>query len=500
MQSRNVGQPALQQEHEAEQWNEERLRSLIAASADVVMLSLPDRVQDNDSVSALLIYCDGMIDTQVMNQHVLPDLEQMMVTCHTWDKLESELEKSIEWVPFDLHTKLENLLFEGQFIAFFPMHERFYYINIAQLPQRQPEESNTEISIKGARDAFTEDIATNVALIRKRLRTASLHNERFIIGSRSQTKVSLLYFADVVRSEVIEEARTRLKGIHVDALVTSGEMEEALSDSSLSIFPLLDYIGRPDFAVECLLRGRFIILIDGSPMALIAPVNLVEILKTPEDSYTPYHFIIFERFFRLLGLFISLFLPGFWIALLAYDMDQLPLPLLATVTTSRYGLPFSTPMEMLLMLVMFELFRESGIRLPKAVGQTIAVIGGLIIGESAIRAGLTSPAMLVVSAVTAVSTFTLVNQTLAGTVSLIRLYILFMSSGLGMFGFFIGLASVLAYLSTLESFGLPYLAPISPLTWKGLLPGLLAKPWLSYKKRPKMMNTVDDTRQERDHE
>ncbi|ASS74691.1 spore germination protein [Tumebacillus algifaecis] len=490
--------PAVKKNSVPEILNEESLRSLFASSADVVMINFPH--QQHRAISTLLIYCEGMIDSKVMHQHVLPDLERMLEIFETWEEFALELEKSMEWRRLNQHSEVAKLLFAGCVIVFFPIQECFYSINIAQVPQRQTEESNTEISIKGARDGFTEDINTNVALIRKRLRTASLHNERWVIGSRSQTKVSLLYFSDIIRSEVIEEARARLKRLDVDALVSSGQLEEGISDSSLSIFPLVDYIGRPDFAIECLLRGRFIILVDGSPMALIAPCNFFELLKTPEDSYLPYHFVIFERFLRLIGLIMAIFLPGFWISLTSFNMDQIPFPLLATISTSRFGLPFSTPIEFLLMLGMFELFREAGIRLPKAVGQTVAVLGGLIIGEAAIRAGLTSPTMLVVSAITAVSTFTLVNQTLSGTVTIVRLYIFLWSSLLGMFGFFIGMLSLLAYLSVQESFGLPYLAPLSPLTWKDLMSGLLTKPWAATKRRPAMLNTPDDTRQERDAE
>jgi hypothetical protein len=476
--------------------DEDTLRTMFASSADVIIKPFP--VKKVSAIPALLIYSEGMVDTMVMTQYVLPDLEEKLGHFKEWESLAIALDKSMEWSEINEHADVVKLLFEGRMLLFFSTEKCFYSIDVAARPNRQPEESNTEVAIKGARDAFTEDIITNVALVRKRLRTASLHNEQLIIGDRSQTRVALLYISDIIRPEVVNEAKERLKGIKVDALVTSGQLEEALSDSTLSLFPLMDYIGRPDFVVECLLRGRFVILVDGSPMALIAPCNLLELLKTPEDSYFPYYFVIFERLLRLLGLLLAIMLPGFWISLTSYNMDQLPFLLLATVTVSRFGLPLSGPMEILLMLGMFELFREAGVRLPKAVGQTIAVLGGLIIGDAAIRAGLTSPTMLVVSATTAVATFTLVNQTLSGTVSIIRLYVLIWSSLLGMLGFFIGILSLIAYLSVLESFGLPYLAPLSPLTLKDLLNSLLKKPWAFNKKRPQMFQTIDDTSEERE--
>ncbi|GIP00555.1 spore germination protein [Paenibacillus lautus] len=476
--------------------DEESLRSMFANSADVVIKSFPGKHED--AIPVLLLYSEGMVDSKVMTQYVLPDLEEKLKHFNDWEPLARELDKSMEWSKIKQPADVVKFLFAGRMILFFLTEKCFYSIDLAARPNRQPEESNTEVAIKGARDAFTEDLNMNVALVRKRLRTATLHNEQMIIGDRSQTRVALLYISDIIRPEIVNEAKERLKRIKVDALVTSGQLEEALSDSTLSLFPLMDYIGRPDFVVECLLRGRFTILVDGSPMALIAPCNLLELLKTPEDSYFPYHFVIFERLLRLLGLSLAIMLPGFWVALTCYNMDQLPFLLLATVTVSRFGLPLSAPMEILLMLGMFELFREAGIRLPKAVGQTIAVLGGLIIGDAAIRAGLTSPTMLVVSATTAVATFTLVNQTLSGTVSIIRLYVLVWSSLLGMLGFFIGILSLIAYLSVLESFGLPYLAPLSPLTYKDLLGSLLKKPWAFNKKRPEMLQTIDDTSEERE--
>lgn len=476
--------------------DEDTLRTMFASSADVIIKSFPTK--EVNAIPVLLIYSEGMVNSKLLTQYVLPDLEEKLEHYEDWAPLARELDKSMEWSKINDHADVVNLLFEGRMLLFFLTEKCFYSIDIAARPNRPPAESNTEVAIKGARDAFTEDIITNVALVRKRLRTTTLHNETMNIGDRSQTRVALLYISDVIRPEVVNEAKERLKGIKVDALVTSGQLEEALSDSTLTLFPLMDYIGRPDFVVECLLRGRFVILVDGSPMALIAPCNLLELLKTPEDSYFPYYFVIFERLLRLLGLFLAIILPGFWIALTCYNMDQLPFLLLATVTVSRFGLPLSSPMEILLMLGMFELFREAGIRLPKAVGQTLAVLGGLIIGDAAIRAGLTSPTMLVVSATTAVATFTLVNQTLSGTVSIIRLYVIIWSSLLGMLGFFIGILSLIAYLSVLESFGLPYLAPLAPLTVKDLLSSLLKKPWAFNKKRPQILQTVDDTSIERE--
>lgn len=481
--------------NDPEQITEDSLHQLFGSSADVTLTPFTSR--ELHGCPCLLLYCEGMVDAKLLTQYVLPDLEQILESYTDWTRLSSELDKSLAWTLQKKRSDVVNLVFSGKLCVFFREERALYSIDVAQVPKRQPEESNTEVSVKGAKDGFTEEIDTNVALIRKRLKTSSLCNEEIIIGKRSQTRVSLLYMSDIIHPEVIKEVRNRLKDFSVDVLVGSSQLEEGISDSSLALFPLIDYIGRPDFAVESLVKGRFVIVIEGIPMALIGPTNLFTLLKTPEDAYSPYHFVIFERLLRLFGLIIAILLPGFWISVTSYNMDQLPLPLLATVTNSRYGLPFSAPVEMLIMLGMFEIFREAGIRLPKAVGQTIAVLGGLIVGDAAIRAGLTSPTMLVVAAVTAVSTFTLINQSLSGSVSIVRLFVILLSSFMGMFGFFIALVCIVAYLSILESFGLPYLAPVAPITWRDLMSALIMQPRVLHKLRPKVLKPVDKTLRKR---
>ncbi|MFC5700084.1 spore germination protein [Cohnella faecalis] len=368
---------------------------------------------------------------------------------------------------------LLSILFSGAILLF--ADGRVFAAGLSQIPGRSPEESSTEISVKGPKDGLIEELSVNIALIRKRLRSVDLKVQRFAVGSVTQTPVALLYVASRAKPELIEEACRRIRSIKVDAL-EGAAIEGLLQDNPSSLFPELDYSGRPDYLFEALMKGRVVFLVEGTPQGFVAPINMFLLLKSPEDSSMPYYFVTFERIIRLVGLVCTLLLPGFWVALSAYNPDQIPFPLLATVIQSRNGLPLSTTMEMTLMLLMFELFREAGVRLPRAVGQTVAVVGGLIVGDAAIRAGMTSPTMLVVSAITAVTSFTLVNQTLIGAVTVLRFGVLLLSSVLGMFGFFIGLFSLILYVSTLNSFGHPYLSPVSPIRWKDVLPALIRLP------------------------
>ncbi|QHW29915.1 spore germination protein [Paenibacillus rhizovicinus] len=470
---------------------ESDLRQLFEKCADVNFQ--PVQLMNEESRWGILfVYCEGLIDGKRIDQSIIPQLEKL-----TADQVESGELGNLSFQPLDKDQQaIIDDVFSGKLLLVFDRLDKLYTLDISDPPQRQPQESNTEVSVKGPRDGFTEQVSMNIALIRKRLRTKTLCCESYVIGRRSRTKVALLYESDIIDPTLIETARKRIGKIDVDALVSSEELAEYISDSPFRLFPLIDYIGRPDFAVEALLRGRFVIIVDGTPMVLIAPATLTSLLKTPEDIHASYIFVACESLLRYLGLFMGIFIPGFYVALTSYHLDQIPITTLATVINVSKGLPIPAPLEAFLMQITFELFREAGIRLPKGVGQTVTVVGGLFIGQAAIEAGLTSPAMLVVTALSMVSTYTLVNQSLSGLVTLLRLYILACASFLGMYGFFWGMFALLVYLTRIQSFGVPYLAPISPPVFKDMLMALLTKPRISMRTRPLIYKPADVDRKE----
>lgn len=461
-----------------------------------------DEADDGDRTpNPLLIYCVGMIDIKQLNEFQFVRLREWLASssrelpasspAYLSGKLRMERIQGDNAVD-----RLIRQVFSGNLVLFFEQSREVYAIDMAAPPKREPSESNTEISVKGPRDGFTEELETNVALIRKRLKTTTLGIEYFHLGARSRTSVALLYMTDLANKDLVNEVRTRIGKIEIDGVISSQLLEEALSDSSFSFFPLVEYMGRPDYIAASLLRSRFAIVVDGSPMVLVGPTNLMSLIKSPEDLHLPFYYVALERILRIVGLIVAVFLPGFWVSLSAFNLDQLPFPLLATVVISRLGLPLPGPLDLFLMIGLFELFREAGMRLPKAVGQTVAVVGGLIVGEAAIAAGITGPTTLVVSAVTAVSTFTLVNQSLSGAVTLMRLFVLAICCLFGMLGFFVSLFLIVVYMSSLTSFGIPYFAPISPIRFREIATSLLAVPRKLQKKRPALYGPDDSTRQE----
>ncbi|ALS25879.1 germination protein GerA [Paenibacillus sp. 32O-W] len=481
---------------EKERWTEQKLRDLFAGSADVVIQTC--RFGEQEILEVVIVYAEGLCNSQEIGKTVFPELKKLHRLQGSFDDPLVKLSCSLPLKPFSgaSSDQLAEAVFQGDLLLLFVKENVLCSIDISDRPMRQPKESNTEISVKGPKDGFVEDITVNIALIRKRLRNPSLHIEITTIGRRTKTKVGLMYFHDILDPAVLKEVRSRLGQLDVDGLFSIYQLEAALTKPKFNILPLMDFTGRPDYAVSSLLAGRFVLIVDGLPMVLIAPATLSLILKSPEDTHFNYTYVSFARIIRIIGLFLSIFLPAIWVALMAFHQDQIPFRIMATVSVTRIGVPLSAHMEMFLLLMLLEIFREAGIRLPNAIGQTLTSIGGLIIGDAAIRAGLVSPSVVVVGAITAVSGVTLVNQSLSTQVSILRLFFFILSALLGMYGVILGMVLLLAYMGSLRSFGVGYLVPLSPIQIKDLVVSFLRVPWFMIKKRPGLLHTLDSDQME----
>lgn len=477
-----------------EPFTEEYFYQLFDSCGDVKIerLTLPQSQQENASV--VLIYCIGICDTNQINQLVIPHLFRLFQKHSIQSQDDLQLNSPLLQAPIKDQTSADELIykvFDGELLLFFPKWNEIYRLDLSNPPQRTPEEPNTEVSVKGPKDGFTEETTINVALIRKRIKSNTLGVEEFLLGKQTQTTVKLLYLKNRIVPETLDAIRTKLNALDVDELISSKQLEEMLHHSRHTLFPLHEYTGRPDFAINAMLHGKFLLFVEGSPTAIIAPVNLTFLFNTPEDAYSHYFHIGFTRLLRILGLILALFLPGFWIALITFHQDQIPFTLVATLVLSRQGVPMATPLEGIVMLLLFELFREAGLRLPLPFGQTLSVVGGLIIGEAAISAGLTAPGILVIVAISVLATFSLVNQDIVGIVSLLRIVILIICSLFGMFGFLICVMGVVLYLANLRSYGVYYLEPISPPHFPDMLKVLFRSPWGKHLKVPRMLKRTD---------
>ncbi|ASS75349.1 hypothetical protein CIG75_10330 [Tumebacillus algifaecis] len=477
--------------------NEAWLRDTFQACEDVQIKSLilPTKQAPR---SVLLVYCPGVCKVDLINQQVIPSLGRVLQTIVPETSNQERVIAAWQYSSVQSVKVLEEVIapvFEGKVAVLINGVATAFLLDVADLPNREPSETNSEVSVKGPRDGFTEELSVNIALVRKRLKTNSLRTEYFRLGTRSQTQVALLYIEDIARPESIKEVREKLNKIDAESIYSSTQIEERIISAKFSIFPQMDYTGRPDYVVESVLKGRFVLIIDGVPTSLIAPCNLFLMLKAAEDMHTNYIYASFERILRIIGLFVAVLLPGFYVAITSYHQDQIPLSLLATLLLARKGIPFTIPLEAFLMLLLFELFREAGVRLPSKIGQTLAVVGGLIIGDAAIRSGIASPSLLVVAGTTAVTTFTLINQSLAGAVSILRLLIMILSSFLGLFGFFVGMFVIYVYMANIRSFGISYLTPVSAFSWKDFFLFFMREPQARVWKRPEFLHPLDATKE-----
>ena len=356
--------------------------------------------------------------------------------------------------------------------------------------KRSVSDSDNEPAVKGAKDSFVESIRTNTSLVRRRLRSPELKVKEQIVGRQTLTPVDILYIKGITDPGLVAEAERRIRAIDVDALLMTGSLEEYIVDEVDTAFPLISFTERPDRFCSGLVEGRVGVLIDGIPLGYLLPGNIRQFFKTSQDKSENWMVASALSVLRYICMLITLFLPGLYIAAVNFHPEMIPLKLALSINAAKDDVPFTTVFEVLIMLLSFEVLQEAGLRLPASIGQTVSILGGLVVGSAAVEAKIVSPAVLIVVAIAGIAGYTMPSQDFAGALRIWRFLLAVAASIAGSFGLVLVGAVLVCHLAAIESFGVAYLAPFASSAGEQMEGhAVLRQPLPRTKLREKYLNT-----------
>ncbi len=360
--------------------------------------------------------------------------------------------------------------------------------------KRAVETPRVENIVRGPQEGFTEDLKTNVALLRRIFRNKNLVSEYLNVGYRNNIQCAVVYVKDIINPAIVKEIKRRINSIDVDAVIGDGVLGQLIEDEAWSLVPTMLTTERPDRTAYCIAEGRAAIIMEGSPFAIIVPVTLFSLLHSPEDFFLKWPFAILLRFIRLLSLFLAALLPALYIAITTFHREMIPTDLLISIIKAKENVPFPTVLEILLMEVSFELIREAGVRMPGIVGQTLGIIGALILGQAAVQANVVSPVLIIIIAATGLGNFAIPNFDLAFAVRILRFIFIFASAVLGFYGITLVLVALTGAIASMKSFGVPFLSTAAPRVRKSFDSFIMWPIW-KQEMRPDVLNPLDTRKQ-----
>lgn len=440
-------------------------------------------------IEGYLVYSHFLVDSQFISQTILPNLFNLHLPSQPklWPKT---FTAQLPFLPESSYNQWGDItlqLLAGNTLILLEGISEAYIAETAKIEARPIGKPETEPVIRGPLEAFSEDLGPNLAIIRSRFKDPKLKINQLILGQESRTTVTLLYLDGVIQSEILDEVRRRLNSINLRSVQESGFLTEFLSEDTWSPFPLIQSTERPDKTVAALIEGRAAILVEGSPFALLLPTVFWHYFQTADDYFQHYLIATFIRPLRYLAYLIAIGLPSIYIIITVFHPQLLPLRFLLSVTAAREKVPIPTLLEVTGMLVILDLFREATLRMPKPIGPAISIFGALVIGESAVNAGIISPVMVIVVGLTAVVTFAIPSEDLRGTARMFSYFLILLSSFLGLYGFLLGAVTILLHLSSLESVGIPYLSPVSNFHWKEWSDIFIRATWSNLSRKPQKL-------------
>lgn len=488
-----------------------RYSSLINSDIDIREFYI---IAEDTRIRAFLIYIDGMSNADSINHFILKPLmlrnktntcqkKTPKITQDSTDKKDFSLEEHITncLIPQNKVTAIEDFsqvvsdINVGNCIVFIDTLSVAYSVDVKGFKQRSISTPQNEIIVRGSQEAFVETLRTNTSILRRLINNENLIIENAVVGKISNTKVAICYMSNIANADLVSEVQYRINNLDIDALISSGQLEQLIQDNSNNMFPQVIATERPDKAVYSLLDGRVVVIVNGSPYVLIMPGVLNDFLSSPEDNNLKYQFSNLAKAVRLLASFFALLLPGFYIAISNYHQELIPTELLFAIAASRESVPFPIIFELLFMEISFELIREAGLRVPSPIGPTIGIVGALILGDAAVKANIVSPILIIIVALTALCSFSIPDLSLNFTFRILRfVYILLGYIG-GFLGIGLGIFVLLLSLSNLTSFGVSYITPYFTRVNKRTTSSYFSIPIWLRERKPRALSTKKEDSQ-----
>ncbi len=481
---------------------ERSLRLVEEALGNSMDLNLVRFTAGPEAVPGAALFIDGMVNNR--------SVEEMLRVVKI-DLLGSGLKKTGRGVIFDtvMGTLITNVevkeaaelemlivsITRGETALLFDGTARVMLCDTRGWTMRGVTEPEAEMVIRGPREGFVESMQVNTAMLRRRIHSPQLWIQEVEVGRLTRTRVGVAYIKGLADEKIVGEVRARIEGIDIDGILESNYVEEFLQDQPYTLFPQVFNTERPDRVAAALLEGRVAVITDGTPFVLVVPNNLMSMLQAPDDYYEPVLIGTLLRLLRIGAFIVSIFLPGAYVAVVNYHPELLPPVLYLRIAASREGVPLPLAVETFVMEAVFEILREAGLRLPGMIGSAISIVGALILGDAAIRAGLVSPTVVVVVAFTAIASFTVPVYTLGISGRIARFVVILLGSVFGLLGVQFAAMLLILHLCALRSFGLPYLYPFAPLVLDDMKDSLTRVFWWRQTRRPRLIGYREPERQ-----
>lgn len=471
-------------------YNKKILKAILG-SDDIVFFDF-----ELGKTSALCVYVDSITDKELLGLEVLAPLKKLCSEKSAAKTNISHLAKAITLANVKTESKITdatNDILSGNAMIFIDGKNKAISVDLKKFEVRAISEPPTGLAVRGPRNGFTESIKSNLSLVRRYLKSPDLKVETFEKGRYTKTSIAFMYIDGISRPEIIDKIRKKIQEIDIDGIPDSSYVSKLLNERKTSLFKQVGSTERPDVLIERMLEGRAGIIVDGSPFALTLPYLLIEDFQAAEDYYISQYRANLVRALRVIAMIFSILLPSVFVAAQLFHLQIIPLNFLLTIVNGIKEIPFSPSLEMFFVLLIFELLNETSVRMPKYVGMALAVVGALVLGETAVNAGIVSTPAILIMALSGISIYAIPE--LVETTSVLRFIYLIVAGSLGGYGLILITAFLIIYLCSADNYGAPYLAPYSPVLLNDFQDGLYMNNVIGMVKRPEALGAKNKTRQ-----